>query len=177
MIYAMKGCAVYKDSRELTRVAARVSIPITSFCFKREATRVLLSSKLSREYEFEKSSVNRENANPSETRLGKDKKTINLDVQKDRDDQKSESLEDRSQDVKRLLAKTSKRMNANYRYAVKKRYQMDDLEWRLQRVFKRLRRMSSLQTYNDTVHQVRKLERKYQYLFVNKYEELWLMKG
>jgi hypothetical protein len=59
-------------SRELTRVAARVSIPHTSFCFKREATRVYLSSKLSREYEFEKSSVKRENANPSETRLGKD---------------------------------------------------------------------------------------------------------
>ena len=69
-------------SRELTRVAERVSIPITSFCFKREATRVLLSSKLSIEYELEKSSVKRENANPSKTRLGKDKKTINLDQKK-----------------------------------------------------------------------------------------------
>ena len=165
------------DSRELTRVAARVSIPITSFCFKREATRVLLSSKLSREYEFEKSSVNRENANPSETRLGKDKKTINLDVQKDRDDQKSESLEDRSQDVQRLLAKTSKNMNANYRYTVQKRYQMDDLEWRLQRIFRRLERMSSRQTYLDTVKSVRRLDRKHQFIFVNNYEELWSIKG
>ena len=165
------------DSRELTRVAARVSIPITSFCFKREATRVLLSSKLSREYEFEKSSVKRENANPSETRLGKDKKTINLDVQKDRDNQKSESLEDRATDVQRLLAKTSKRMNANYRYAVKKRMQSDDLEWRLQRIFKRLERMSSRQTYLDTVKSVRRLDRKYQFIFVKNYEELWSIKG
>ena len=105
-------------SRELTRVAARVSIPHTFFCFKREATRVYLSSKLSREYEFEKSSVKRENVNPSKTRLGKDIKTISVNVQKERDNQKSESLGDRYYDVQRLLAKTSKRMNANYRYAV-----------------------------------------------------------
>ena len=164
-------------SRELTRVAARVSIPITSFCFKREATRVLLSSKLSREYEFEKSSVKRENANPSETRLGRDKKTISVNVQKDRDNQKSESLEDRATDVQRLLAKTSKRMNANYRYAVKKRMQSDDLEWRLQRIFKRLERQSSRQTYLDTVKSVRRLDRKHQFIFVNNYEELWSIKG
>ena len=164
-------------SRELTSVAARFSIPITSFCFKREATRVLLSSKLSREYEFEKSSVNRENANPSETRLGKDKKTISVNVQKDRDNQKSESLGDRYYDVQRLLAKTSKRMNANYRYAVKKRMQSDDLEWRLQRIFKRLERQSSRQTYLDTVKSVRRLDRKHQFIFVNNYEELWSIKG
>ena len=164
-------------SRELTRVAARVSIPHTFFCFKREATRVLLSSKLSREYEFEKSSVKSENANPSETRLGKDKKTIGVNVQKDRDNQKSESLGDRYYDVQRLLAKTSKRMNANYRYAVKKRYQTDDLEWRLQRIFKTLERQSSRQTYLDTVKSVRRLDRKHQFIFVNNYEELWSIKG
>ena len=164
-------------SRELTRVAARVSIPITSFCFKREATRVLLSSKLSREYELEKSSVKRENVNPSKTRLGKDIKTIGVNVQKERDNQKSESLGDRYYDVQRLLAKTSKRMNANYRYAVKKRMQSDDLEWRLQRIFRRLERMSSRQTYLDTVKSVRRLDRKHQFIFVNNYEELWSIKG
>ena len=164
-------------SRELTRVAARVSIPHTSFCFKREATRVLLSSRLSIEYEVEKSSVNSENANASKTRLGKDKKTISVNVQKDRDNQKSESLEDRATDVQRLLAKTSKRMNVNYRYAVKKRMQSDDLEWRLQRIFKRLERMSSRQTYLDTVKSVRRLDRKYQFIFVKNYEELWSIKG
>lgn len=165
------------DSRELTRVAARVSIPHTSFCFKREATRVILSSKLSREYGFEKSSVKRENAKPSETRLGKDKKTISVYVQKDRDNQKSESLVDKTSDIQRLLAKTSKGMNANYRYAVKKRYKMDDLEWRLQRIFRRLERMSSKQTYLDTVKNVRRLDREYQFIFVKNYEELWSMKG
>ena len=164
-------------SRELTRVAARVSIPHTSFCFKREATRVYLSSKLSREYEFEKSSVKRENVNPSKTRLGKDIKTISLNVQKDRDNQKSESLGDRYHDAQRLLAKTSKRMNANYRYAVMKRMQSDDLEWRLQRIFKRLERQSSRQTYLDTVKSVRRLDRKHQFIFVNNYEELWSIKG
>ena len=164
-------------SRELTRVATRVSIPHTFFCFKREATRVYLSSKLSREYEFEKSSVKRENANPSKTRLGKDKKTIIVNVQEDRDNQKSESLGDRYYDVQRLLAKTSKRMNANYRYAVKKRMQSDDLEWRLQRIFKRLERQSSRQTYLDTVKSVRRLDRKHQFIFVNNYEELWSIKG
>lgn len=164
-------------SRELTRVAARVSIPHTSFCFKREATRVILSSKLSREYGFEKSSVNSKNTNPSETRLGKDEKTLDVNVQKERDEQKSESLGDRYHDVQRLLTKTSKRMNANYRHAVKKRMQSDDLEWRLQRIFKRLERMSSRQTYLDTVKSVRRLDRKYQFIFVNNYEELWSIKG
>ena len=163
--------------RELTRVATRVSIPHTSFCFKREATRVLLSSRLSIEYEVEKSSVNSENANASKTRLGKDKKTISVNVQKDRDNQKSESLVDKTFDIQRLLAKTSKHMNANYRYAIKKRYQMDDLEWRLQRIFKRLERMSSRQTYLDTVKNVRRLDRKYQFIFVKNYEELWSIKG
>jgi len=164
-------------SRELTRVAARVSIPITSFCFKREATRVLLSSKLSIEYEVEKSSVKRENANPSKTRLGKDSKTLySVDAVESVKDN-SESLDDRATDIQRLLAKTSKGMNANYRYAVKKRYKMDDLEWRLQRIFRRLERMSSKQTYLDTVKNVRRLDREYQFIFVKNYEELWSIKG
>ena len=164
-------------SRELTRVAARVSIPITSFCFKREATRVLLSSKLSIEYEVEKSSVKRENANPSKTRLGKDSKTLySVDAVESVKDN-SESLDDRATDIQRLLAKTSKGMNANYRYAVKKRYKMDDLEWRLQRIFRRLERMSSKQTYLDTVNNVRRLDREYQFIFVKNYEELWSIKG
>jgi division protein CdvB (Snf7/Vps24/ESCRT-III family) len=100
-----------------------------------------------------------------------------VNVQKDRDNQKSESLDDRATDVQRLLAKTSKNMNANYRHAVKKRYQMDDLEWRLQRIFKRLERQSSRQTYLDTVKSVRRLDRKHQFIFVNNYEELWSIKG
>tara|TARA_R100001480_G_scaffold68460_2_gene79801 strand:+ start:5101 stop:5577 length:477 start_codon:yes stop_codon:yes gene_type:complete len=158
-------------------VAARVSIPITSFCFKREATRVLLSSKLSIEYEVEKSSVKRENANPSKTRLGKDSKTLySVDAVESVKDN-SESLDDRATDIQRLLAKTSKGMNANYRYAVKKRYKMDDLEWRLQRIFRRLERMSSKQTYLDTVNNVRRLDREYQFIFVKNYEELWSIKG
>jgi hypothetical protein len=164
-------------SRELTRVAARVSIPITSFCFKREATRVLLSSKLSIEYEVEKSSVKRENANPSKTRLGKDSKTLYSVDAVERFEDKSESLEDRSQDIHRLIQKTSKGMNANYRQAIKKRYQSDDLEWRLQRIFRRLERMSSKQTYLDTVKNVRRLDREYQFIFVKNYEELWSIKG
>jgi hypothetical protein len=79
--------------------------------------------------------------------------------------------------VKLGLAKTSKRMNANYRYAVKKRMQSDDLEWRLQRIFKRLERQSSRQTYLDTVKSVRRLDRKHQFIFVKNYEELWSIKG
>jgi len=164
-------------SRELTRVASRVSIPITSFCFKREATRVLLSSKLSIEYEFEKNSVKRENANPSKTRLDKDSKTLYSNHSVERVDDKSESLEDRSQEIHRLIQKTSKSMNANYRQAIKKRYKSDDLEWRLQRIFKRLQRQSSTQTYLDTVKSVRKLDRKHQFIFVKNYEELWSIKG
>ena len=164
-------------SRELTRVAARVSIPHTSFCFKREATRVLLSSKLSIEYELEKSSVKRENANTSKTRLGKDSKTLYSVEPVERVEDKSESLEDRSQDIHRLIQKTSKSMNANYRQAVQKRFKSDDLEWRLQRIFKRLERQSSRQTYLDTVKSVRRLDRKHQFIFVNNYEELWSIKG
>ena len=163
--------------RELTRVAARVSIPHTSFCFKREATRVLLSSKLSIEYELEKSSVKRENANPSKTRRGKDSKTLYSVEPVERVEDKSESLEDRSQDIHRLIRKTSESMNANYRQAVQKRFKSDDLEWRLQRIFKRLERKSSRQTYLDTVKSVRRLDRKYQFIFVNNYEELWSIKG
>tara|TARA_R100001015_G_C4416997_1_gene19050 strand:+ start:44 stop:250 length:207 start_codon:yes stop_codon:yes gene_type:complete len=68
-------------------------------------------------------------------------------------------------------------MNANYRQAIKKRYKSDDLEWRLQRIFKRLQRQSSTQTYLDTVKSVRKLDRKHQFIFVKNYEELWSIKG
>ncbi len=173
----MKECAVYKDSRELTRVAARVSIPHTSFCFKREATRVLLSSKLSREYEVEKSSVKRENANASKTRLGKGYKTQGYDTVIDSKTQESESLVDHRVNVQQLLQRTTKNMNFNYVNAKQRRHKMDDLEWRLQRIFKRLERRTSRKNYQDTVKSVRKLDRKYQFIFVNNYEELWSIKG
>jgi len=156
----------YNSSNQLSREA--VTTHLDSYCFKRELMReaiysyIVITSNTSINtsyYLLSDRVVKRDFGNTKE--LARFKRQISLvnDCKFDRNNQDSESLAVNVEDVQNLLRRTTLNMNAQYRQAKDKRRRMDGIDWRLQRVFKTLRRRLSIDRYNETVKYVGGLSR------------------
>ena len=153
------------SSNQLSREA--VSTHLDSYCFKREFSREAIYSTLVNYRVYTSSSYYLLPDRVVKREFGKARLSAVLDRQiltggsskVATSNQTSESPMVDKEDVQALLRRATLNMNPAYRSAKDLRKRMDVIDWRTQRVFKVLRRMLSIDRFNQTVKFVGRLSR------------------
>ncbi len=165
MRVTIDNTSVNTSNNQLSREA--VTTHLDSYCFKRELIREAIYSTIvnyrvytsTSYYLLSERVVKRDFGNTKELARFKREIVLVNDCSIDEKNQESESLAVDVEELQDLLRRTTLNMNAQYRQAKDRRRRMDGIDWRMQRVFRTLRRRLSIDRYNETVKYVGGLSR------------------